>query len=121
MKISQMNNDQAADALVRIAEPVGNICDDEDFVAMLDEVSKMRDIGVIMAVGKMLPRFVGYALKKHRHDLYEIIGALDGKPADSVGKMNFAQTVQMVQDSYDDILKGFFTRSAAAEKMSEKS
>ena len=34
MKISEMDNNQAADALVRIAEPVGNICDDEDFISI---------------------------------------------------------------------------------------
>lgn len=121
MKISEMTNDQAADVLIRIAEPVGNICDDDELVSMLDELSKMNNLGLIRAVGKMLPKFVAYALKKHRADLYEIVGALDGKTASAVAKMNFAETVNVARESYDEILRDFFTHSAVAGKMSEKS
>lgn len=123
MKISEMDNNQAADALVRIAEPVGNICDDEDFISIWKEINGMKksDVNVVRAFGRSLPMFVGYALKKHRDDFFEIIGALDGKSKAAVAKMNFAETVKLVRDSYDDILAGFFTRSAPAEKMIEKS
>ena len=118
MKISEMNNEQAADALIRISEPVSNLCDDEDLVKMLDEFSKMNDLGIVRAFGQMLPKLMGYALKKHRKDLYEIIGALDMRPTAEVAKMPFLETVKLVQDSYDTILRDFFTRSAAAEKVS---
>lgn len=112
MKISKMNNNQAADALVRIAGPMGRICDDEELVSMLDSFSKMKNVGLIAAIGRMLPQFVAYALKKHREDLYEIIGSLDGKTQAEVAKMNFVETVKLVKDSYDDILKDFFISSA---------
>ena len=117
MKISEMTNEQAADALVRIAEPVSNLCDDDDLVKMLDDFSKMNDLGLVRAFGQMLPKLMGYALKKHRNDLYEIIGALDMRPTAEVAKMPFLDTVRLVQESYDTILKDFFTHSAVAEKV----
>lgn len=116
MKISQMNNNQAADALVRIADPMGRICDDEELVDMLDTFSNLKNVGFIAAIGRMLPRIVAYALKKHREDMYEIIGALDGKTSEEVAKMNFVETVKLVKDSYDDILKDFFISSAVSGK-----
>lgn len=119
MKISEMNNDQAAECLIRIAEPVSNLCDDEDLVTMLDEFSKMNDLGIVRAIGRMLPKLVTYVLKKHKKDFYEIIGALDGRPTREVAQMPFMDTVKLVQDSYDDVLRDFFTRSAAAGKATD--
>ena len=89
----------------------------------MEEINGMKksDVNVVRAFGRSLPMFVGYALKKHRDDFFEIIGALDGKSKAAVAKMNFAETVNLVRDSYDDILAGFFTRSAIAKKMIEKS
>ena len=121
MKISLMNNVQAADALIRISEPMGNILDDQELVSMLDELNKMNDLGIVRAVGKLMPKFVGYALKKHRKDLFEIIGALENKPIKEVEQMNFMETVKVVRDSYDDVLKDFFTGSAVADKTAQLS
>jgi len=116
MKISDMTNDQATEAMIRISGPISNICDDEDMLAMVDEIANAKGTPVIKLVAKLLPRFVAFGLQKHKADLYEIIGALQMIPAAKVGKMNFAQTVKAMQDSYDDILVGFFTQSAAAGK-----
>lgn len=120
MKISEMTNDQAAEALVRMSGPVGRICDDEEMVTMLDQISKMKDLGLVRAIGQMLPKLTAYALKKHKEDVYEIIGALDDKPTAKVAKMPFVETVKLLQDSYDDVLRDFFTRSAPAVKTSEE-
>jgi len=119
MKISQMSNDQAANVLVKIADPISHICDDEELVAMFDEFSKMENMGMLRAIGRILPKLVGYALKKHKSDVYEIIGALDGKTVDEVAKMNFAETVKFARESYDDVLKDFFTHSATVESVNE--
>lgn len=114
MKISMMSNDQAADALIRIADPISNLCDDEELTAMLDDFRKMENLGIMRAIARMLPKLVAYALKKHKKDLYEIIGALDGRPTAEVAGMNFRETVKLVQDSYDEILRDFFTQSVPA-------
>ena len=119
MKISEMNNEQAADALVKLAEPFENICNDPE---MLDLLEKMRDAQgkpPIQSIGGLVPKFIMYAFKKHREDLYKIIGALTMMPVADVAKMNFKQTVDTVKASYDDILRDFFTSSASVSEISE--
>lgn len=119
MKISEMTNDQASEAIVRICGPVANICEDEDVKALIDEVdalSKQEDS--IKAFTKLIPKLVAFGLKKHKYDLYEIVGALTMTPSAKVGKMNFVETVKAVRDSWDDVLAGFFTSSAKAEQTS---
>lgn len=121
MKISEMTNEQATEAMIRLSGPISSICDDDEAMALIEEVRKKGEAGdknskayALKVVAQMLPQFVAFGLKKHKQDLYEIIGALLMVPVGSVGKMNFAQTVKAVRDSWDDVLASFFTRSGAA-------
>ncbi len=116
MKISEMNNDQATDALIRIATPFENVCNDEEIMDALDKIGKMKDVPFIKAIGFIIPVFINVGMKKHKHDFYEIIAALTMTPVSNVGKMNFKETVNALQDSYDDILRDFFTRTAIARR-----
>ena len=111
MKISEMTNDQAAEALIRISEPIRNLCDDDELVALIDKAGTMKEQPFIKTLGQMVPDLVLYAMRKHKNDLYEIVGALTQQPLAKVGKMNFVQTVQAVKDSYDEVLRDFFTSS----------
>lgn len=114
MKLSELSNDQAADILIRLADPVGAICDDEEAVQMIDEYKKRYKMPLFYAVGKMIPTLVGYLLKKHKSELYEIISLLSGEKKADVGNMNFAETVKVLRDSYDDTLSVFFRSSGSA-------
>ena len=116
MKISAMTNDQATEAIIRIATPISNICDDEGMLEIIDTIGKMGEMNLVTAIGKVLPKVATYALKDHKNDLYEIIGSLQMKPTAEIGKMNFAETVKAVRDSYDDILAGFFTDSVRSAR-----
>jgi hypothetical protein len=122
MKISEMTNDQATVAMIRIAGPISNICDDDDALKIIDEIrdtaKKNPDMHPVKQIAKFLPKIVMFGLSKHKNDFYEIIGALTETPIGKVGKMNFMQTVGIVKESYDDVLKSFFTQSAVAEKIS---
>ena len=122
MKISDMTNDQAAEAMIRLSGPFSNICDDEEALEIIDEAKKIGEDGIpfIKAFPKLLPKFVAFALKKHKEDLYEIIGALNEVPTKKIGGMNFIQTVNMVRGSYDDVLASFFGQSGAATESKEK-
>ena len=120
MKISEMTNDQATEAILRIAPPISNICDDAEMMTIIDDLQKFGEMDLLPAIGKVLPKIVTYALKSHKHDLYEIIGALQMKPAEAVGKMNFAETIKAVKESYDDVLAGFFTDSVRSAVMNGK-
>ena len=119
MKISEMTNDQAAEALVRLSAPIGNICDDEDITKISTKYHEMEDIENVRALGRLLPELVAYALKKHKADFYEIIGILIGKTTEEVAKMSFAETLKAVKDSYDEVLRDFFISHAKPEKDTE--
>lgn len=119
MKISEMTNDQAAEAMIRLAVPFGNICEDEEAVKLVDEFKDMSNTPVIQTIGKMLPKFVAYMLKSHKKDLYEIVGALTAQNADAVAKMNFIETLKVVKDSYDEVLGSFFQSSVTQAKKIE--
>ena len=117
MKLSEMTNDQATDAIIRIAPAISNICDDKEMLTLIDDLGKMGEMNLLTAVGKLLPKFTTLALKTHKNDLYEIIGALQMMPAAQVGGMNFAETIKAVRESYDDVLAGFFTDSVRSTGM----
>jgi hypothetical protein len=117
MKISEMNNDQASEAIVRICAPVASICEDDEVKSLLDSIDKLgKEQGdPIKAVTNFIPRLVAFGLQKHKADVYEIVGALTGTSTARVGKLNFVETVKAVRESWDDVLAGFFTSSATAE------
>ena len=118
MKISEMTNDQATEAMVRISAAFGFLCEDEEMVGMIDELQKLGNTPIVQAIPKVLPKFASLALRKHKNSLYEIIGALCMKSAKEVGKMNFKQTIELVKESYDDILRDFFTSPVLSAKKS---
>ena len=120
VKITEMNNDQAAAALLRIAGPFASIADDEEVMAMLDQIKAMREGGVPVnqATMKMLPKFVIFGLSRHKKDIYEIIGALAMKPTTEVAKMNILETVQILRESFDEVFAGFFPSSAGRQQKS---
>lgn len=114
MKLSEMTNDQAAEVMIRLADPVGAICDDEEAVQLIEDYKKRYRMPLFYAVGKMIPTLVGYLLKKHKAELYEIISILSGEKNADVGNMNFAETVKILRDSYDETLSVFFRSSGSA-------
>lgn len=116
MKISEMTNDQATNALIRLSVPFGNICDDPETVALIDKYVKAKDAPFIQTIGRILPEITALALKAHKDDLYEIVGTLMDKTVDDVAKMNFLETIKAVRDSYDEVLHGFFTSYARGIK-----
>ena len=119
MKISEMTNAQAAEALTRLATPLSAIMEDKEVVETIKEylsAKRMKGKTVMQVVGQMLPKIVSLGLQKHQRDVYEIVGALQMAPAEAVAGMNFKQTVDEMRGSVDDVLTSFFTRSGAAAK-----
>ena len=111
MKISEMNNEQATEAMIRLSVPFGNLCDDEKVVEMINKYRDMKDTPMIQTIGRVLPEIVMYAFKTHKDDLYEMVGALTDQTVEKVAKMNFVKTINVLKESYDDVLKDFFTSS----------
>ena len=119
MKISEMTTDMAADAMIRIAEPFQHICEDENMLKLFDKMKNLHGVEPIKALGSILPEVVMFGLKAHRNDLYEVIGALCQKTTAQVAKMNICETIKIVKESYDDVLKDFFTSSVLATEADE--
>ena len=111
MKLSEMTNDKATEALIELSIPIGNICDSDEVTNLIEEYKKIKDVTVIQAVGKMLPKMLTLLLRTHRDDIYQIIGILNGCPASKIAKMTFGETMKLVRDSYDEVIHGFFTSS----------
>jgi hypothetical protein len=120
MKISEMDNEQAANALIRIATPLGNICDDEQITGIITRYQEMEETPIIKVIAKFMPEIVSVAFKKHKNDLFEIVGALTLQSADKVSKMNFLQTINVIKDAInDEDMKGFFTSFKGQRKKRE--
>ena len=116
MKLSEMTNDQAAEVMIKLAEPIGQICDDEEAVKMIDEYKKRSRMPLFYAVGQLIPRMIGYLMQKHKGELYQIIAALTGKKVEEVGGLNLKETVQVFRDSYDEVMAVFFPSSVNVTK-----
>lgn len=120
MKISEMTNKQATEAIIRLAEPIGNLCDDKEIAELFKQIGEMREVPMVTTIGKLLPRFIMYAFQKHLNDLYEVVGALTMQSRAQVEKMNVAETIKVMKDSYDDVFASFFTSSSSAMKKGDE-
>ena len=109
MKISEMNNDQAADAMIKLAGPISRLLEDEETRKLEEEAQSQREgESGIAFFGRILPKFVPFAMKDHREDLYAVIAALTLQPVSAIGKMNFVQTIRELRESIDEDFLGFF-------------
>ena len=115
MKISMMTNDQACEAMIRLSAPMSNILDDKNAKTMIDEMAGLAENSSVNSIAVFIPKFVSFALKDHKADLYEIVGALTFKPASHVGKMNFMETVKEMRESIDEDFISFFKSSGSAK------
>ena len=116
MKISEMKWEQGCEVALRIAAPISNICDDEKLASALKEFWGRRNLPNIMSYGKLIPTLLSLALKDHREDVEEIVEALLGIPKPKIKEHDFMEIVNGLQDSWDEVLNGFFTRSSTRKK-----
>jgi hypothetical protein len=111
MKISQMTADQASDALARLTQPISNIVDDDDVNDLVVEFANSKDKTPLKIISSMLPKVVPLALRKHKKDLYEIVGVLAQKNVADVGKMTVLEIMTTFRESVDQELMDFFKSS----------
>lgn len=108
MKLSQMTTDQAADVLVRIAEPSSNIMHDEKVYDMLEKLAKGNTDSAVKFFADNITMVVTALLKDHRADVYEIVAAVANKTVEEVSTQNIKQTISDIKDSWDGELLDFF-------------
>jgi len=119
MKLSKMTTDQAADVLVQIAQPVSNIMDDPEVEKLVSGLDKEKDKTIMRIFASLLPKVVPLALKSHREDFFEIVGALEHKTASDVKKWPLTKTMSVLRDSVDKDLIDFFGFTANQETTEE--
>ena len=114
MKISEMTNDQATQAMIKLAQPIANIMDDPNAELFFKDMADQKDKKLINSISYMLPKAVAFCMKDHKQDMYAIISALTMIPVGKVGAMNFMQTVKELKESIDEEFLGFFKSSGNA-------
>ena len=109
MKISEMSNEQAAQALIDLTEPISRICDDQQLEELLEKYRTLKEESMFKTIGQLLPRIISYAIKDHKDDIYKVVSVLIGKPVSEVAEMKLFDTIKVVRESYDEVLASFFT------------
>lgn len=110
MNISEMDLDQASEAMLRISNAISFILEDEEVTTLLDDISESEKTSIMKWIPKYVPRIANVALKRHRENLYEIIGALSQKDRKQVGKIPFGEAVGLIRENWET-LAGFFSSS----------
>ena len=103
-----MTTDQAADALVRIAEPAANIMHDEDTLGVLEKLATSNDKAPLKFIADNIVPVATVLLKTHRSDVYEVIAALSGKKIAEIGKQKLTETITDIKECWDGELMDFF-------------
>ena len=103
MKISEMSVKKGCEVMLRIAAPCANLCSD---TRLTEDVKN----------GKTLTLLLVQLLQHHSADGYEIACALLDKTAAEIDEMKFEDVYNELLDSYDGVLRGFFTSSASTPK-----
>ncbi|MBQ5597661.1 MAG: hypothetical protein IIU66_04165 [Clostridia bacterium] len=121
MKLSQMTTDKATDVLCEIAPYAINIMTDEDLMSELqsainfDEANTMAE-KIAVSVGK-ISKILPILLKKRKNDIFGILGALNDKSIEEIGKQNIIKTMSQIKDiSKDKELLDFFKSCTGTEE-----
>lgn len=116
MKISEMSWEQGREAMLRLAAPIANICDDENLATELKDFLARRNLPNIMSYGKLIPNLLALVLKDHEAEVEEIVEVLLDIPKAKIKEHGFVEIVNGLRDSWDEVLRDFFTRSSTATK-----
>jgi hypothetical protein len=116
MRISEMSTDRAADALITIAQPAGNIVKDPEIIAGLEALGAQNGGTMAAMLGEGLLPVLQLVLKNHRQDVYCIIAALTEKTVQEVAKQSILRTVADIRESWDADLASFFQSARPSSK-----
>ena len=122
MKFSQLTTDKALDVLCEITPYIANIATDDELMAVIGKAVKregMTRAGVLLLGAEKLTKMVPVLLKTHRHDVYGVVAAVNGKTVDEIREQNFIKTTaQIVEVIKDKELLDFF--KSCAEPMKDE-
>ena len=114
MKLSQMNTEELACVLCRLAGPLCRIGQDERVNAAIAGMEKKRPIWIRLsgALEKLIPLL----LDEHLSDAAEALSILTGKEKETIMGQSALVTFQDIRDCADQELLDFFASPGRARK-----
>ena len=120
MRLSELSTDRATDLLCEIVPYISNICTDDELLA---EIKKKIDPNSVANRAEMLllgvekvNKIVPILLKTHKGDVFSILGALNEKTPEEIGKQSIITTMMQIRDiAKDRELVAFFTTCVDSE------
>ena len=120
-KIVEMDALELSSLLIEIAEPIGNLADDDEVFECFRKCTtrglklKQRDglHFILKTYSKLIPLLLG---EKHKRDTLRILAAIEGKSVNEIIHMNGKQLIDDFRAAWEDKLEGFFTQSVPTEQ-----
>lgn len=111
MKLSEMTVDQAADVLVRIADPAAAIMNDPKLDTLINALTEMKKPTELQQLSYLMFKVLPFMLGNHRAEAYTIIAALTGKTEQEIASESIKELAVDIRSSYDQELLDFFRSS----------
>lgn len=120
-KLRELNGWDLMGALVELAEPIGNLANDEAVWECFRECTK-KGVSIkqkdgfrflVTTYSKLIPLVLGV---EHRKDMMRILSVVEGKPVAEVMAMNGAELLKDFEQAYKETLEPFFIKSARSQK-----
>lgn len=119
-KLTELNAAELTAVLVEIAEPVGNLVNDDELwnvfkACTAKGVTLQQKNGlryILQTYSAMLPLLLG---EKHSKDTFRILSAIEGKPIAEIMQMNGQEVVKAIGNAFKEQLMPFFTTSVVSE------
>jgi len=103
MKLSEMSTDQAADVMIQVAPDIELLVNDEGLAKVLKDRVTTKDPKKASKIGGIfLLQVATYLLKNHRGSTWNILGALNQKQPEEIGKQLLAETVKQITEVLTD-------------------
>lgn len=118
MKLSQVTTERAADLLCELTPYIISITADEELVEELKNAVKAQTKAELITRGvKKISKICPIVFKKHKEDVFAILGVLNDKTAEEIAAQNFLVTMMQMRDIIKDKeLMDFFKSCGGTEE-----
>lgn len=122
MKISELTTERAADVLCEVSIYVLNILSDKELIAslrmQLDGTDGDRTKAEMIAIAsEKVAELIPLLLKKHKHDVFGIVAAVNGLTLEQVRQQKIIKTMSAIKEmAQDKDLIDFFKSCVSTEK-----
>lgn len=120
-KLTELTGWETMAALAELAEPVGNLANDDTVWNTFVECTK-RGVGLrrqdtmrflLQTYAKLFPVLLG---DEHRRDTMRILSVIEGKPLNEIMAMPATELWADVKKAWEEHLKPFFLNAASSER-----